>query len=182
MNRNLRRVLRASSTGQYDVLIFLIVLVICVATIYSLLFGGESIDEIDRNLRVAAKKCDLEAVKPLVKKNVNTKGSLSISERALRYAAGEGCLEITKFLLDEGADINAISGALHEAARGGQLEVVKLLLEKGANPRLSDWQGHTAKTAAIRKFLNHPNRKKPYREIIDLLENVEKKYKPGQLK
>ncbi len=68
MNRNFRRILRASSTGQYDVLIFLIVLVICVATIYSLLFSGESIDEIDKNLRVATKNCDLEAVEPLVKK------------------------------------------------------------------------------------------------------------------
>ncbi|APR97831.1 ankyrin repeat domain-containing protein [Wolbachia endosymbiont of Folsomia candida] len=176
MNRNLRRILRASSTGQYDVPIFLIVLVICVATIYSLLFSGESLDEIDRNLRVATKNCDLEAVEPLIKKNVNTKGSLSISERALHYAAGEGCLEITKFLLDEGADINAISGALHEAARGGQLEIVKLLLEKGANPHLRDWKMQTAKTAAVRKFLNHPNRKKPYREIIDILRDAEKRY------
>ncbi len=181
MSRNFRRILRASSTGQYDVLIFLIVLVICVATIYSLLFSGESIDEIDKNLRVATKNCDLEAVEPLVKKNVNTKGSLSISERALRYAAGDGCLRIVKFLLDKGADINAISGALHNAVISGQLEMIKFLLENGANPHYKDWKGRTARMTAVKNSQYSWNRKL-FSEIADLLYEAEKKYKSGQLK
>ncbi|GFR08140.1 ankyrin repeat domain-containing protein [Trichonephila clavata] len=179
MNRNFRRVLRASSTGQYDILIFLIVLTICVTTIYSLLFGGNSIDKIDKNLQVAAKNCDLEAVKPLVKKNINTKGSLSISERALYYSAGEGCLEIIKFLLDKGADINAISGALHHAVIGGQPEMIKFLLENGANPHYRDWKGRTARMTAMKNSQYSWNRKL-YSEIVDLLDEAEKQYKPEQ--
>lgn len=181
MNRNFRRILRASSTGQYDVLVFLIVLTMCVTTIYSLLFGGESIDNIDKNLRVAAKNCDLEDVKPLVKKNVNTKGSLSMSERALYYAAENGCLEIVKFLLGKGADIGAISGALHHAVIGGQLEMIKFLLGNGANPNYRDWKGRTARMTAV-KSSQYSWNTKLYSEIADLLDEAEKKYKSEQLK
>lgn len=181
MNRNFRRILRANSTGQYNILIFLIVLTICVTTIYSLFFGGDSIDDIDKNLQVAAKNCDLETVKPLVKKSVNTKGSRSISARALRYAAGNGCLEIVKFLLGEGADIDAINGALYHAVIGGQLEMIKFLLGSGANPHYRDWKRRTARMIAVKNSQYSWNTKL-YSEIADLLDEAEKKYKSEQLK
>ena len=59
-------------------------------------------------------------------------------ERALRYAAGFGQLEVTRFLLDRGVPVDAHSGdgetALFYAILGDHLEVVRVLLERGAQP------------------------------------------------
>ncbi|HEV2670146.1 MAG TPA: ankyrin repeat domain-containing protein [Gemmatimonadales bacterium] len=61
-------------------------------------------------------------------------------EMALRYAAGYGQLEVTRFLLDHGVPIDAHSGdgetALFYAILGDHVEVVRVLLERGANPNM----------------------------------------------
>ncbi|WP_264702492.1 ankyrin repeat domain-containing protein [Wolbachia endosymbiont (group A) of Volucella inflata] len=63
----------------------------------------------------------------------------------LHYAAGEGCLEVVKFLINEEINVNIINGygstALHNAAYRGDLEIIKLLLEKGANPTIRNKDG-----------------------------------------
>ncbi len=175
MNRNLRRALRASSTGQFDGLIFPILLIVCVFVIYSFLFGKEDAnDDIYTTLKTAAKNCDLEAMESLVKKN---RDALSINKKVLYYAAKKGCLEAVKFLLDEGVDINT-SLALLGAADGGQLEVVKLLLERGANPYVRGWKEQTPRARAFKRSFY--NSGKPYEEIIDLLAEAEKQYKSEQ--
>ncbi|WP_265022500.1 ankyrin repeat domain-containing protein [Wolbachia endosymbiont (group B) of Ischnura elegans] len=125
-------------------------------------------------LEVSAKNCDLETVKSLVKKS---RDDSNISKKALYYASEKGCLEIVTFLLDQGVDIN-ISLALLGAADGGQLEVVKLLLKRGANPHIRGWKEQTPRARAFKRSFYY--RDKPYREIIDLLDQAEKQYKPKQ--
>ncbi|WP_250295669.1 ankyrin repeat domain-containing protein [Wolbachia endosymbiont of Oedothorax gibbosus] len=72
-----------------------------------------------------------------------------------------------------------MSLALLDAAAGGQLEVVKLLLKRGANPHVRGWKGKTPKTIAM-KMSSYSGNKKSYREIVDLLDEAEKQYKPEQ--
>lgn len=124
-------------------------------------------------LEVSAKNCDLETVKSLVKK------SRDDSKRALYLSSEKGCLEVVKFLLVEGVNINAISVSLLYAAEGGQLEVIKLLLKRGANPHVEGLKGRTAKTIAMKRS-SYSGNKKSYREIVDLLAEAEKQYKLEQ--
>ncbi|KAF2827744.1 ankyrin [Ophiobolus disseminans] len=64
----------------------------------------------------------------------------SRGEQSLLYAAKHGHYEMTKLLLDKGAEVNAQGGyygnALHAASAGGHEAIVKLLLDKGANARV----------------------------------------------
>ena len=65
--------------------------------------------------------------------NVNARGNCCMP---LYLAAGEGRLEVVRYLLDEGADVNAREQfgdtALTEAVFNGQLAAVKELLFRGA--------------------------------------------------
>ena len=66
--------------------------------------------------------------------NINARGNSGVP---LFLAAGEGKLEVVRYLLDEGADVNAHENlgntALAEAAYYGHLTVVKELLLRGAD-------------------------------------------------
>jgi len=63
----------------------------------------------------------------------------------LTASARTGNLEITKFLIDKGANINfkkrGVSVPFLAAAQGGNIDIVKLFLEKGANVNYID-EGH----------------------------------------
>jgi ankyrin repeat protein len=63
----------------------------------------------------------------------------------LQIAALEGYVDIVKFLLEKGADVDTRNidkeTPLIDAVENGHLEVVKLLLEHGANPRLGNAKG-----------------------------------------
>lgn len=133
---------------------------------------SKAAEDHQKMLEVSAKNCDLDTLKLLIKKS---RGDSRVSERALYDAAEKGCLEVVKFLLDEGVDINT-SLALLSAADSGQLEVVKLLLERGADPYVRGWKGTTPKTIAMKRS-SYSGSKKPYREIIDLLDKAEKSYR-----
>jgi ankyrin repeat protein len=65
--------------------------------------------------------------------NVNARGNCCLP---LYLAAGEGRLEVVRYLLDQGADVNAREQfgdtALTEAVFNGQLAAVKELLLRGA--------------------------------------------------
>ncbi|WP_353282471.1 ankyrin repeat domain-containing protein [Wolbachia endosymbiont (group A) of Myopa testacea] len=151
-------------------LLWFIVAIVCIVIIYDYQ-KSKAAEDYQKMLEVSAKNCDLDTLKLLIK----SRGDSSVSERALYYTAEKGCLEVVKFLLDEGVDINT-SLALLSAADGGQLEVVKLLLKRGANPHVEGWKGTTPKTIAMKRS-SYSGSKKPYREIIDLLAEAEKSYK-----
>jgi hypothetical protein len=63
----------------------------------------------------------------------------------LHAAARRGCVQVTRLLLDRGADPNAVTrerwSPLNEAYRGGHPETVAILLARGADPNLADTLG-----------------------------------------
>jgi len=174
MSRNVRRLFHKNSIirqGEFDGLIFLIVLMVCIMVIYSSLFKkGDESDS--ATLEIAAKNCDLETVKSLIKNNI------SIGEKSLRYVAEEGCLEIVRFLVEDGIDVNATNKfkwtALHSAADQGYLEIIEFLLEKGANPNIKDSNGKSPRRIAV--MASRHNKDKPYDQIIKLLAKAEDQY------
>ena len=86
--------------------------------------------------------------------NVNARGN---SGMPLFLAAGEGKLDVVRYLLDEGADVNARenwgSTPLIEAAYSGHIDVIKELLLRGADINVISEQG-TALDIAINR--NNP--------------------------
>jgi ankyrin repeat protein len=54
----------------------------------------------------------------------------------LNYAAGNGHLEVVRFLVEQGVDIQ--DDALKRAAANGRLDVVKFLVEHGADD-INNW-------------------------------------------
>ena len=85
--------------------------------------------------------------------NVNVRGNCCLP---LYLAAGEGRLEVVRYLLDQGADVNAREQfgdtALTEAVFNGQLAAVKELLFRGADVNAIG-DGGTALDVAINR--NH---------------------------
>lgn len=77
---------------------------------------------------------------------------------ALSVAARQGRLDVIRYLLQQGADVNNLSNGrardvfdfshnwppLHTAIGGGYLDVRVLLLDRGADPYALDKQGRTA--------------------------------------
>ena len=95
-----------------------------------------------------ASLCGLDAiVKFLVldhSQHVDSRG-FDVGSTALHLASGKGHVEVTRFLLDHGADGNARnmrkSTPLHEASIGRHAEVVRVLMERGVDVTAEDDNG-----------------------------------------
>src|SRR4051794_29022695 len=80
--------------------------------------------------------------------------SVPCPEGVVYRAAAEGHLEVVRWLLDQGAEVNHVVGghtrcyALTHAARDGHLEVVRLLVERGADVNAC-WAGMTPLSHAL---------------------------------
>ncbi|GAB2182375.1 ankyrin repeat domain-containing protein [Denitratisoma sp. agr-D3] len=129
----------------------------------------------DDALMLAAFNGDVEAVEKLVKAGawVNHDGWTP-----LHYAAFQGHATVVAYLLDHGAEINALAAnqqtALMLAARHGHGQVVALLKQKGADLGLKDPQGRTAQdwaresgnTGLIKDLTPPPEAPKPLVEPV----------------
>jgi|GEM_PF-4450008 len=56
-------------------------------------------------LRIAAESCNLDNVKSLIKNAVDINDTYYFGATSLHYATSGGCLEVVKFLIEEGIDI-----------------------------------------------------------------------------
>lgn len=110
---------------------------------------------LNEKLHEAAYLGDTQKCSLLIKQgaNVNYKNCLDITP--LHAAASEGYAETTRFLLEQGADPNAVSDEwvrnetpLHSAARYGQEECCRILVQYGADKTLKDLGGFTPQELA----------------------------------
>ncbi|MCD4725281.1 MAG: ankyrin repeat domain-containing protein [Bacteroidales bacterium] len=107
-------------------------------------------------LHEPASKGDLEAVRKIIDKGGKVDKKDIAGQTPLMYAAESGSLEVVMYLVENGADVNAVSGKqgrgtpLIYAAATNQLEVVKYLLENDANINLTTpYQNETALMWAV---------------------------------
>lgn len=104
----------------------------------------------DDALMLSAYNGDLDAVKMLVNAGAQIQHD---GWTALHYAAYQGHAEVAAYLLDKGAEVNALAAnrqtALMLAARYGHGDVVALLKGKNADLGIKDPQGKTAQDWAL---------------------------------
>jgi ankyrin repeat protein len=101
----------------------------------------------------------LEAVKAAVQKDRSIlKTTGWDGETLLHVTVGQNHKDVAEFLLNEGADVNALTAdkltPLHMAAQNGNLDIVKLLLDHKANINAVDSKGWTPVDRATK--WNHP--------------------------
>ncbi|SPP24013.1 ankyrin repeat-containing protein 13 [Orientia tsutsugamushi] len=72
----------------------------------------------------------------------------SINKHPLPYAAKKGYIDVVKYLIDHGINVNTQNHwnntALHFASHSGNTHMVKLLLDNNANPNLQNKSNNTA--------------------------------------
>ncbi|QXF95209.1 ankyrin repeat domain protein [Wolbachia phage WO] len=155
---------------------WLIAVIVCIIATYSYM-KAKAADNYKTILRIASQNCNLEIVKFSVK-NLLDIGTHMPKLTALHYAAEGGCLEIVRFLIDEGVNVNITnkygSTALHNAAYYGDLRIIKFLLEKGANPNIINDDRKKPRNVAVLR--SRHNKDKPYDQIIKLLAEAEDRY------
>lgn len=94
--------------------------------------------EIVRTMRESIKKGDIKRVKQLLRDNQGLLNVMTPFGTWLQVAASQGQIEIVKYLIKCGINVNARGegmaegGALKDAAFQGQLQIVKLLYRNGA--------------------------------------------------
>ncbi|MGV8118597.1 MAG: ankyrin repeat domain-containing protein [Candidatus Xenobiia bacterium LiM19] len=114
-------------------------------------------------IQAAAMSGKIDKVKTIVAKNpgsVNEWDSIDCVAPLHRAAEG-GHLDVVKFLIERGADVNAqysggygyMNSPLHSAVAGGKKEIVELLIVKGARINSRNKAGHTP--LGLAKFLKN---------------------------
>ncbi len=103
----------------------------------------------------AVKKNDVDAVRKLIAQGVNVDELDSGGDAPLVMAAYNGYTEITRLLLEAGADVAAVdpgmkATALHAAAYAGRTEAAKLLIQHHIDiDKQGPYNGYTALHDAI---------------------------------
>ncbi|WP_410983086.1 ankyrin repeat domain-containing protein [Bacillus cereus] len=102
---------------------------------------------VNKAIRNAIKLGDIHEVKRLIGNNIESLNTMTPFGTWLHVAAKKGHLEIVKYLIEKGIDIDARGGTfdasvLNVAAGAGQLEIVKYLIEVGAELDVSLAKGN----------------------------------------
>jgi ankyrin repeat protein len=102
----------------------------------------------------ATRKGDREAVRSLLKQNVNVNARQPDGATAIAWAAHRNDLETAELLLEAGADVNAANDygvtPLWIACSDGSGAMVEKLLKAGASANAATWTGQTALMACAR--------------------------------
>lgn len=112
------------------------ILVVCLLLSPGVALYGQSFN---KKLHIPASKGDLKAVQKAIEKGMKIDRKDIAGQTALMYASEGGHFEVVKYLVEQGADVNAESGnagrgtALIYAAAANKYEVAEYLLENGAN-------------------------------------------------
>jgi len=107
------------------------------------------------DLMKAVKKNDAARVRQLIDGGVDVSEKDASQDVPLIMAAYKGYTEITRLLLEAGADVTAVDSgmkatALHAAAYAGRTEAAKLLIEYGIDiDKQGPYNGYTALHDAI---------------------------------
>ncbi|CAG9534670.1 unnamed protein product [Cercopithifilaria johnstoni] len=117
--------------------------------VYNLLRGDEAVLE-------AAKEGDVEKIrKIIIPETVNCRDVRGRFSTPLHLAAGYNNLEVARFLLENGAEVNLKDKGglipLHNASSFGHLEIASLLIEYGAEVNHPDKWGYTPLHEAAQK-------------------------------
>lgn len=128
----------------------------------------------DSKLKNAIENDEINKVQKLLQKGFDiNKGINKEHNTCLIYASYKNRLEIVRFLLEKGADVNACNNegftALMYASRNNNFEVVCLLLEKGANVNKYNFYNCTALL-----YASYNNNLELFRLIIKTGANVNK--------
>ena len=112
-------------------------------------------------LDFAAQDGDLKEVKRLVGEGVPVDKFDEIGMTPLHYAADAGHLDVARFLIASGADVNAHDEAqigetpLGQVAGNCSYEMAELLVDAGADPTIPCWMQITALDTASRRKRGH---------------------------
>ncbi len=127
-------------------------------------------------LRSAAADGDLARVKKLVEKGYDANAfDEDLSRTALHYAVEGGHVEVVKYLLSVGADVNAHEEAkigetpLGQVAANCSYEMAELLVNAGANPTIPGWMRLTPLDRA------RDRKKEEGRRVYKLLDEIARK-------
>jgi ankyrin repeat protein len=108
-------------------------------------------------LHIAADEGDLDEVRRLVSEGYPVTEFDELSMTPLHYAAKGNHLEMARFLIEAGADVNAREEAkigetpLGEVAANCSYEMAELLIKAGADPTIPGWMQLTALHRAARR-------------------------------
>lgn len=134
-------------------------------------------------LQRACKKGNLNEVIDLLERGADPNECDFCGFTCLHEAALNGDIEIVRYLISKGADVNKqalpdgdLETPLIDAADNGHYEIVKLLLESGADPLIYNNDGYTALT----KIFNIHKDDEGYDDIIKILEEAHSKEKGAQ--
>ena len=95
---------------------------------------------------------------------INKSSQNELKVMPLHSAAASQNLEITRLLIENGADVDATQNGgftpLHAASHNGQIKMIKLLIAAGANPRIKNNENKTPEDLA---------REEGHEEAVDYL-------------
>lgn len=114
---------------------------------------------LNKQLLKAVSKNELDEVQRLIESGADIEsqaGFFYLRQTPLGIASFNGNLDVVKYLLDKGANVNVLDSAratpLYNAVRYSKsVDIVRLLMQRGADPNIEDREGYSALMYARKK-------------------------------